>query len=218
VASDLIGHIFGVDEAGRGALAGPLVVAAVESPWTIPIVVRDSKALSPDKRKALYRIIRQNCRHAWSIVEPAWIDKFGIQAAETRGLIEVVEQLITPAAAIETNSRIWPEMIVCDGTPDTWGADHWSSLYLHGKELSQRLRFMIKGDVHVPAISAASIVAKVIRDEYMQYMALFFKAYGFDLHKGYGTPLHLAALEEFGSCELHRHSFRPVKDRDARDL
>ena len=220
---EIEGRIFGVDEAGRGAMAGPLAVAAVEFPWPwlepsndlLRQSVRDSKVLSASIRNHLCQIITETCKYACVMIDSTWIDDHGIQAAEAEGLNRVVEELATGATDSGWHAFNWPDMVICDGTEQTWNSVEFNPIALFK---GVNLRFMVHGDRHVPAISAASIVAKTFRDDYMRkILHLQYPQYRFDLHVGYVTPLHLAKLDEFGSCPIHRHSFRPVGERDARD-
>lgn len=177
----------GVDEAGRGALAGPLVAAAVVfHPGACPEGLRDSKKLSPAQReKACGLIIESALGWAWSCISPCEVDELGLQEANLRALREAVEALDPP-----------PDLVVVD----------WFTI--PGLELPQR--GFTHGDAMLPSISAASILAKVTRDRIMRHLHLLYPAYGFDEHKGYGTGRHLDALRRWGPCPLHRRSFTPV--------
>ena len=181
------GLLAGADEAGRGALAGPLVAAAVILPRgrTIP-GLRDSKALSPARRESLYsEIARLAVAWSWSCLSPAEVDELGIQEANRRALREAVLGL-DPL----------PEMVLVD----------W--LEIPGLGIPQR--GLAKGDRLVPCISAASVVAKVMRDRLMRHLDHLFPGYGFTRHKGYATAEHLKALRQRGPCPLHRLSYLPV--------
>lgn len=219
--SPVTGRHFGLDEAGRGPLAGPLVVAAVEFPWPKEfddaieaqgLTVNDSKKVSPRKRAAICDLIMTYCR--WSVVyiDARFIDDHGMSCAAATAAQRVITQLGAWDAG-PFGELALPEQIVFDGTPGNWGGD---SMHLFHPE-DTTLCFMIDGDEHVPAISAASIVAKQCHDYYMvQDAHKAFPQYGFNQHMGYGTEKHLAALDMYGSCTLHRHTFRPVRERDAR--
>lgn len=180
-----ISRIAGVDEVGRGALAGPVVAAAVVfSPDAKPIAgVKDSKLLSPEKRTFLALEIR---RHAQSIgigqVEAPQIDEINILQATRQAMVMALAQLDPPA-----------ELALVDGNQSI--------------PLSVPQRLIIKGDQRVYSIAAASIVAKVLRDEWMKSLALTYPAFGFDQHKGYGTQVHREALAKHGPSPLHRRSF-----------
>jgi ribonuclease HII len=201
--------IAGVDEAGRGPLAGPLVAAAVildlESINPSNKVTRnndvvsdilgglwseinDSKKLTQKKRGELYEFIITNAV-SFSIVEISsiQIDKQGIAKANKNALYQAVKDL-----------KIQPQHILSD--------------YFKIDNLPQQMQTNItKGDSLSLSIAAASILAKVHRDNIMQQMHLKYPQYGFDTHKGYGTKAHKTALSQFGPCEIHRRSFAPIK-------
>ena len=176
--------ICGVDEAGRGPLAGPVCAAAVILPRNIEIVgLNDSKKLSEKSREKLYDEI---CEKAMS---------FGIAFAS----VEEIEELnILNAAMLAMNRAIaqlepQPELALIDGNCS-------SAIEINS-------RCVIKGDAKCADIAAASILAKVTRDRYMLEMAQKYPEYHFERHKGYGTKLHYEALREYGPCEIHRPSF-----------
>ena len=182
--------IAGVDEAGRGPLAGPVACAAVILDPRQPIEgLGDSKALSEAARERLSPIILQRCL-AWQVVlvEREEIDELNILWATMAGMQRAVSTL-SPAAtrALVDGSRVPPDM-PCP------------------------TRALIGGDAIEPAIMAASILAKVTRDRHMLELHEQFPHYGFDRHKGYPTADHLAALAKFGPCPAHRRSFAPVRD------
>ncbi len=176
--------ICGVDEAGRGPLAGPVCAAAVILPRNIEIVgLNDSKKLSEKSREKLYDEI---CEKAMS---------FGIAFAS----VEEIEELnILNAAMLAMNRAIaqlepQPELALIDGN--------------RSSAIEINSRCVIKGDAKCADIAAASILAKVTRDRYMLEMAEKYPEYHFERHKGYGTKLHYEALREYGPCEIHRPSF-----------
>jgi ribonuclease HII len=182
-------RIAGVDEAGRGPLAGPLVVAAVVlDPSRAPAGIDDSKRLSAKKREALYPAILEQAL-AWSVIviEAEEIDRRNIFQATLHGMRRAVEAL---ACAVD-------------------------QALIDGNKLPPRLpcaaRAVIGGDGLEPAIGAASILAKVSRDRAMQALHAQHPGYGFDRHMGYPTPEHLAALQRIGPCAQHRRSFAPVR-------
>jgi ribonuclease HII len=187
LARDLI--VAGVDEAGRGPLAGPVVVSAVILDPARPIRgLNDSKQLNEDVREKLYgRIIERAI--AWTVifVEREEIDRINIFQATmvgmTRSLIGLSQ---TPHIALIDGNRL-PRTLPCEG------------------------RAIIGGDATEPAISAASILAKVSRDRHMHALDALHPGYGFAKHKGYGVPEHLDALSRLGPCDAHRRSFAPVK-------
>ena len=176
----------GVDEVGRGCLAGPVVAAAVVLNPERPIRgLRDSKLLSPAARERLYdEIVR--CAACWSLacVEAGEIDRINIHNAALRAMLAAVTRL-APA----------PDFVLVDGFP------------LPGLAVPQRA--VVKGDRRCAVIAAASIVAKVTRDRQMRRLHQADPRYGFDRHKGYATAQHLAAIERFGGSLAHRRSFRP---------
>lgn len=182
--------VAGVDEAGRGPLAGPVCVAAVILDPARPIDgLGDSKQLSERRREALYPLIMERAL-AWRIefVEAAEIDERNILQATMAGMRRAVAAL-SPAAthALVDGNRV-PDGLPCPATA------------------------IIDGDALEPAIMAASILAKVARDARMRALHLQYPAYGFDRHKGYPSPLHREVLRLHGPCPEHRRSFAPVRD------
>lgn len=182
-------HIAGVDEAGRGPLAGPLVVAAVILDPARPIDgIGDSKALTERRREALFPlIIERAVAYCIREINVDAIDRLNIFHATMRGMCDAVRGLaVLPELARIDGNRI-PPGLPCQ-------AEAW-----------------IGGDARDAAIGAASILAKVTRDRLMLELHERFPHYGFARHKGYGTREHLAALREHGPCPEHRRSFAPVK-------
>lgn len=180
--------IAGVDEVGRGPLAGPVVAAAVILDPDRPIQgLADSKALSPRRREALAMQIRE-CAGAWALgrAEPVEIDALNILQAS----------LLAMARAVAALSRM-PTEILVDG--------------IHLPDVTCPARAIVGGDATVPAISAASILAKVARDTEMLELDVLYPQYGFRQHKGYPTAEHLAALLAHGASPIHRRSFAPVR-------
>lgn len=178
----------GVDEAGRGPLAGPVSVAAVILNPDEPITgLNDSKKLTARRRELLFEIICEQVL-AWKIIhiEMATIDRINILQATLLGMQQAVAGL-----------SLKPELVLVDGNrcPD----------------FGIPARAIIGGDATEAAISAASILAKVSRDRYMLKQHQHWPQYGFDKNKGYPTAIHRAALEEHGPCPLHRYSFAPVQ-------
>ena len=181
-------HIAGVDEVGRGPLAGPVVAAAVVLDPAKPIDgLRDSKQLSAAPRERLAVEIRARA-FAWAIgrAEAAEIDRINILQATLVAMRRAVEALTVDIRVAYIDGNIAPTL-PCAAVP------------------------VIGGDDLVPAISAASIVAKVARDAEMTAAAERYPDYGFERHKGYPTKAHLAALHRFGPTPLHRRSFAPVR-------
>jgi len=178
----------GVDEAGRGPLAGSVFAAAVVLDPERPIKgLADSKQLAAAVRTKLARQIRSKSL-AWAIASASVdeIDTINILQASLLAMRRAIEAL-----------GMEPEEVCVDG--------------LHTPACSFRCRAIVKGDALVDAISAASILAKTARDAEMTLLDRRFPGYGFANHKGYSTPEHLAALKVFGPCEIHRRSFEPVQ-------
>jgi ribonuclease HII len=186
-AWDIQGLIAGVDEAGRGPLAGPVVAAAVILDDMNPIKgLNDSKKLSPKQREKLYDEIRAKalcCSVAQASVEE--IDRLNILQATLLAMRRAVDGL-----------RLKPHKVLVDGN--------------RLPVLDVRAEAIVRGDATVPAISAASILAKVTRDRWCQELDQRYPQYGFAGHKGYGTAEHLAALRAHGACPEHRKTFAPV--------
>ena len=178
-------YICGIDEAGRGPLAGPVVVAAVIMPKDSMIEgVNDSKKVSEKKREKLYElIIEEAISYSVGIVDQNEIDRINILNATKAGLTEAVRTL-----------KVKPELILVDALTniDTCGVPYQS---------------IIKGDAKSYSIAAASIIAKVTRDRIMREWDSVYPQYGFAGHKGYGTAKHILAIKEYGPCPLHRKSF-----------
>lgn len=182
-------RIAGVDEAGRGPLAGPLAVAAVILDPGQPIAgLDDSKKLSATRRETLYTQIVTHAL-AWSVVlvEVEEIDRINIFQATMAGMSRALRGLQVPAMEAWIDGNQLPRDLPCPG------------------------RAIVGGDALEPAISAASILAKVSRDRLMIALDATWPGYGFAAHKGYGTRLHLAALQRLGPCPQHRRSFAPVR-------
>ena len=185
------GSIFiaGVDEAGRGPLAGPLAVAAVILDPARPIVgLNDSKQLSEAKREALYPlIIERALAYRIVLIERDEIDRLNIFQATMTGMCRALAGLAPAAHEALIDGNQLPRNLPCPG------------------------RAIVGGDALEPAISAASILAKVSRDRVMVALDGEYPGYGFAAHKGYSTPAHLAALRQLGPCAQHRRSFAPVR-------
>lgn len=178
-------YICGIDEAGRGPLAGPVVVASVIMPKDSMIEgVNDSKKVSEKKREKLYEEIT-NTAIAWGvgIIDQREIDEINILNATKKGLTNSLKEL-----------EIKPDLILVDALTniDTLGIPY---------------RSIIKGDAKSYSIAAASIIAKVTRDRIMRQWDELYPEYGFEKHKGYGTKMHIDAIKEYGPCPLHRKNF-----------
>lgn len=183
--------ICGVDEAGRGPLVGSVVAGAVVLDPHNPIEgLKDSKKLTPAKREFLYEQIMEKAK-AWGVGEasPVEIDEINILQATMLAMRRAIEDLTTRLGG-------WPDKALIDGN--------------RCPELPISAEAIIKGDAKEPAISAASILAKVTRDRQMQLLHERHPEYGFAQHMGYPTQAHFAALQKFGACSEHRKSFAPV--------
>jgi len=182
--------VAGVDEAGRGPLAGPVAVAAVILDPARPIDgLNDSKKLSERRREGLFPLI---CDHAlaWRVefVEPGEIDALNILQATLTGMRRALQALAPAAGLALIDGNRLPKDLPCPA------------------------RAIVGGDALEPAIMAASILAKVARDRHMLALHREYPQYGFDGHKGYPSPAHLAALRAHGPCPQHRRSFAPVRE------
>jgi len=177
--------VAGIDEAGRGPLAGPVVVAAVVLPHDCSIPgITDSKSIPHIKRTQLAAAIKEHAiDFGIGIVEPAEIDRINILQATNKAIQIAVDSL-----------SIDPELLLIDGK------------YLDCD--AQRVVSLIKGDMHCRTIAAASIIAKVTRDSIMEKLHLLYPMYGFDRHKGYPTTEHKEAIRKYGLTPVHRRSFR----------
>ncbi len=177
--------ICGIDEAGRGPLAGPVVVASVIMPADSMIEgVNDSKKISEKKREILYdKIIEGAISYGVGIIGQDEIDEINILNATKKGLTLSLKKL-----------NVRPDLIIVDALThiDTLGIPYES---------------IIKGDAKCYSISAASIIAKVTRDRIMREWAQIYPEYNFEQHKGYGTAQHIEAIKEYGPCPIHRKSF-----------
>jgi ribonuclease HII len=188
--------VAGVDEAGRGPLAGPVVAAAVILPATWAnggfdprlVDLNDSKQLTEAQRENFFQIITTHpeLRYAIAIVDAATIDRINILQATHRAMNEALAQL-----------QPQPQHVLVDGRP------------VKSMKLPQTA--LVKGDSRSYSIAAASVLAKVTRDRMMQDFDAKFPGYGFAIHKGYGVPQHLAAIKKLGPCPIHRMSFAPLK-------
>lgn len=179
-----ISLICGVDEAGRGPLAGPVCAAAVILPKHLQIPgLTDSKKLTDKKRRELFPLIQQQAL-AWGIgfASEQEIDEINILQATFLAMQRAMEQLGTR-----------PELALIDGN--------------RAGDFGLPVKTVVKGDSLSANIAAASVLAKVSRDDVMVELAKQYPQYGFDIHKGYGTKAHYAALREFGPCPIHRRSF-----------
>ena len=184
--------ICGIDEAGRGPLVGAVVAGAVVLDPNNPIEgLKDSKKLTPAKREFLYEQIMEKAK-AWGVGEasPTEIDEVNILQATMLAMRRAIEDLTTRLGN-------WPDKALIDGN--------------RCPELPIAAEAIVKGDSKEPAISAASIIAKVTRDRQMQLLHERYPEYGFAQHMGYPTEAHFAALKQYGACDQHRRSFSPVR-------
>jgi len=180
--------VAGVDEAGRGPLAGPVVAAAVIlEPGGRWDGLNDSKQLGAEQRETLHARVLSGARaFAWAVLGPRAIDRLNIRRASLEAMRRAVTRL-----------RVAPTLVLVDGRDVIPG-------------LSPRQIAVVDGDARMLSIAAASVLAKVVRDRIMDRLDGVWPGYGFARHKGYGTPEHLEAIERLGPCALHRFSFRPV--------
>ena len=189
--------VAGVDEAGRGPLAGPVVVAAVVFDPGRPRIngLDDSKALRAGRRDELFERIVERAL-AWQVVsiDAGEIDRINIYQATLLGMRRAIEAVTHVAGMARIDGNAIPPGLPC-------AAEAW-----------------VGGDARDRSIMAASILAKVSRDRAMLELHAQYPEYGFDAHKGYGTPAHLAALRAHGPCPQHRRSFAPVREAGIRDL
>lgn len=176
--------ICGVDEAGRGPLAGPVCAAAVILPKGIDIPgLNDSKKLSDKRRRELFPVIKERAvAYAVALVDHTTIDEINILQATYLAMKQAIEQL-----------PVRPELALVDGN--------------RSSDFGVAVETVVHGDSLSASIAAASVLAKVTRDDYMLEMAREYPGYGFEIHKGYGTKAHYEALRNLGACQIHRISF-----------
>lgn len=179
--------IAGIDEAGRGPIAGPVVAASVVLPADFDFPeITDSKKLSEKKRDEFFDIIKSNALYIGiGISEPEEIDRINILRATHTAMKRAVE-----------NMGVLPDIALVDGLPV--------------KGLPCPHNAVVKGDALVKSISCASIIAKVTRDRIMKEYGEKYPCYGFEKHKGYGTKAHIEAIKKYGVCPIHRKTFEPV--------
>ncbi|MDD4003687.1 MAG: ribonuclease HII [Elusimicrobiaceae bacterium] len=185
------GSLIGIDEAGRGPLAGPVTACACVLPKTAyPLLaeVNDSKQLSPKKREKLYELLKQcGARYSVAFVAAAEIDRINILQATFKAMreaaAEVAASLASPLCVVDGNHKI--------------------------RDFSLPQTAVVKGDSRSLCVAAASVIAKVERDRYMRALDVKYPGYGFAGHKGYGTAAHMRAIAEKGPCPEHRTTFIP---------
>ena len=180
--------VAGVDEVGRGPLAGPVVAAAVIlDPENIPDGLNDSKKLSEIRREEMFNAILLSSHVAWTSLNAETIDQINIREAALTAMVQSVHSL-----------ELMPDHVLIDGRDIPPALVHVGKAY-------------VKGDARSVSIAAASIVAKVIRDRMMKRAEEEFPGYKFASNKGYAAKVHLEAIKKLGPCPLHRKSFSPVK-------
>ncbi len=190
--------IAGLDEAGRGPWAGPIVACAyIETKPICDIKITDSKKLNEAQREEAYKVLIKSGIFGIGITKAYEIDTLGLGKAN---------RLAFKRAII--NLSLKPDLILIDGNDKI---DLKTTIQIPFKTI-------IKGDLAIRTISCASIIAKVTRDHLMEDYAKKYPVYHFEKHKGYGTSLHKKALRQYGSSEIHRHSFKPVKDIDLKSV
>jgi ribonuclease HII len=179
--------IAGIDEAGRGPLAGPVIAAAVILPEDVELKgVQDSKKMTPRAREEAFSLIEKRAiSFSVGMVEPSEIDQINILRATLKAMKQAVLDLDPQ-----------PDFLLIDGTGHV--------------ELPIQQRCIVRGDQQCLSISAASVMAKVYRDRMMCSYHELYPQYGFSSNKGYGTPRHLAAIARYGPCSIHRFTFRGV--------
>lgn len=181
--------MIGIDEVGRGCWAGPLLVVAARVKTQLPVGLADSKVLSKKRREALFIELQAACEFGEGWVEPQEVDQLGLTAAMRLGV----------ARAIANLDANFDEDIIMDGAINYCAPEFTT------------VQCVIKADALHPIVSAASIYAKVLRDQKMTELGRQHPDYGFDRHVGYGTAAHLMALQQFGITPLHRVSYKPVQ-------
>ncbi len=191
--------IVGIDEVGRGPLAGPVVAAAawvnpefLDEKFELRNLIRDSKILSEKQREEIFCFMEENENFQFGIgeVSPKMIDKMNVLQASILAMKVAAEELMSKESEVH---------LLIDGNKKI-------------PKIKGKQRVFVGGDANVFSIAAASIYAKVFRDRIMKEFHEEFPEYGFDKHKGYGTKLHLEALKKHGPCKIHRWSFGPVKE------
>jgi ribonuclease HII len=196
-----IKRVVGLDEAGRGPLAGPVVAAAVSIIANCKLEIlkfkdlKDSKKLTPKKREDFYKIITKNPQIKWGIgiVSEKVIDKINIKNAAELAMEKALKNL-------ERKMKKKADFLIIDGN------------HINSKNLKARsYKLIVKADEKVFSCALASILAKVTRDRIMERYSKKYPEYGFEIHKGYPTKFHLKMLKKYGPCKIHRKSFLPVK-------
>lgn len=181
--------IAGCDEAGRGPWAGPVIAAACILPQRVrcKFKLRDSKRLTPKRREEIFDYLIKKTIYGIGITERRDIDRLGLIKATNLAFKKAINNL-----------PIKPDYLLIDGRDKF--------------KFNISFKSIIKGDLKIRSVAAASIIAKVVRDRIMQNYARKYQNYGFEFHKGYGTVRHRQALQKYGICSLHRRSYRPIKE------
>lgn len=183
-----LSNIAGIDEVGRGCLAGPVVVSAVIlDPTNIPVGLRDSKQMSAKKREYVFDEILKSSLVSIASISAQVIDRINIREATLLAMTRAAHGL-----------EVAPDWHLIDGN-------------VIPKPLAGKSSYIVKGDAKCLSISAASIVAKVTRDRMMEQAGRAYPGYGFEKHAGYGTAIHKIAINQHGPCPLHRMTFSPLK-------
>jgi ribonuclease HII len=180
--------MIGIDEVGRGAWAGPLLVVAARAKTALPVGLKDSKVLTKNKREQLIPALLRSCDFGEGWVEPAEIDQIGLTGAMQLAVKRALMHLV----ATESDE------IIMDGTINYCGSEFMN------------VQCIARADATHPIVSAASIYAKVLRDTKMTELSADYPEYGFEKHVGYGTKLHLEGLKAQGVTPIHRLSYKPV--------
>ncbi len=197
--SKIVRYSVGIDEVGRGALAGPVMVAVALVPKELRIrnyklgILRDSKKLTPNQREKWFKVFKNDSRIKYAIakVHPRKIEKINISKAANLAALRAYLRLVKSSKFHVSNSVAY-----LDG-----------GLYLGNDKNRLSAKTVIRGDQKIPAIKIASIIAKVSRDKLMTRLAKTHPNFGFEIHKGYGTKMHYAALKKHGPSVIHRQSF-----------
>ena len=185
----------GIDEAGRGPLAGPVVAACVILDQNdFPLEINDSKKLSKTKRKKIFLELQKKAKFGVGIVDEKIIDEINILQATKLAMLYAFNDL-------QKKYQVFPQLVLVDG----------NFVPFAKKDEIREIIAVVKGDQKSLSIAAASIIAKETRDEIMQNLHQKYSQFGFDKHAGYPTRFHVDRIKEFGICEFHRKSFEPIK-------
>ncbi len=187
--------VVGIDEAGRGPLAGPVVAAcAILNKDDLPQEINDSKKLSKSRRKKVFLQLKEKSKFGIGIVDEITIDKINILQATKLAMLRALIDL-------QEKYQIFPQIVLVDG----------NFIPFPKQDFIQEILPIVKGDQKSLSIAAASIIAKETRDEIMLKLHEEVSQFGFDKHSGYGTKFHIEKIKEFGPSKFHRRSFEPIK-------